>query len=743
MRAESDDFVSLPSEIYEEWSLLTTEVARVLSTTFEVHVWIPLLDKNPLVPMWRLGKIKKPSSMSRKFILTNEETLPEIRFSIAYRDELNEQQFQVATMGGGPVLVVAGAGTGKTRTLIYRVAYLVETGVAPEHIVLLTFTRRSSNEMLNRASALLDGRCKRVRGGTFHAFCLTILKQYASKLDYPNNFTVLDASDAADVIDVVRSTSSINTKGKRFPRKGTLQSIFSSVRNKGVPVGQVLEAGYPQFGTFTQEIELLFEEYSRYKQTHGLMDYDDLLILTLKLFSKEPAVLFEIASACRHVLVDEYQDTNRTQALIVKALASVHGNVMVVGDDAQSIYRFRGADFKNIIGFPAEYAGSVVLKLEHNYRSTQSILDLANHLLNQAKRKFDKHLFTLKEGGDLPGLVPAPDDRFESRFVSQLILQLREQGIALREMAVLFRNGHNSFDLEIELGRKNIPFVKYGGLKLAEAAHIKDVLAYLKVIENPRDTVAWNRILQLLEGVGPKTAGNIIEWIEADQDDSFELKERPFSAAYIESLRALFVMLRSVKSSEATPTSQVEAVLAYYLPVLKRVYYEDFQKREQDLEHLIGLTLSFGKRSELLDSLVLDPIELTVIDVEAVNDDEPPLTLSTIHSAKGLEFKVVFIIHALDGIIPSSYSVGDDESIEEELRLLYVAVTRAADHLYISYPSLQYRRYDGQYFTQPSRFLESVPENILELCSLVEQDPAELLPHPAPNQLSSSGTPNH
>ncbi len=681
--------------------------------------------------------------MSRRFILTKEEALPVSRLSIAYEDELNEQQFEVATMGGGPVLVVAGAGTGKTRTLIYRVAYLVETGVAPEHIVLLTFTRRSSNEMLNRAAGLLDGRCKRVRGGTFHAFCLTILKQYAAKLGYPSNFTILDASDAADVIDVVRATSSIKTNGKRFPRKGTLQSIFSAVRNRGIRIDQALETGYPQFGPFTKEIELLFENYSVYKKEHGLMDYDDLLIMTLKLFTEEPAVLREIALTCRHVLVDEYQDTNRAQALIVKALASVHGNVMAVGDDAQSIYRFRGADFKNILGFPAEFSRARVLKLEHNYRSTQRILDLANQLLSQAKKKFDKQLFTLKVGGDLPGLVPAPDDRFESRFVAQLILQFREQGISLREMAVLFRNGHNSFDLEIELGRKNIPFVKYGGLKLAEAAHIKDVLAYLKVIENPRDTVAWNRILQLLEGVGPKTAGTIIEWIEADQDDSFELKERPFSAAYIESLRALFVMLRSVKKADSTPTSQIEAILSYYLPVLKRVYYEDFQKREQDLEHLVGLTLSFSKRSELLDSLVLDPIELTVIDVEEVKDDEPPLTLSTIHSAKGLEFKVVFVIHALDGIIPSSYSVGDDESIEEELRLLYVAVTRAADYLYISYPSLQYRRFDGQYFTRPSRFLDQIPEHILEPCSLVEQEPTELPPHTGSNQLSSNTSNNH
>ena len=676
--------------------------------------------------------------MSRKFILTREEHLPVSRLSIPYEDELNEQQYQVVVSGNGPVLVVAGAGTGKTRTLIYRVAYLVETGVAPEHIVLLTFTRRSANEMLNRAAGLLDGRCKRVRGGTFHAFCLSILKQHAPKLGYPSNFTILDSSDAADVIDVVRATAPIKTGGKRFPRKNTLQTIFSAVRNKGIGIETFIEQTYPQFAQFVPEVTQLFESYTSYKKAHGLMDYDDILILTLQLFSGHPAVLREIASLCRYVLVDEYQDTNRAQAMIVGALASVHGNVMAVGDDAQSIYRFRGADFKNILDFPTQFAGSRVLKLEHNYRSSQRILDLANVILDEARRKYDKKLFTQKTGGDLPGLVPAPDDRFESRFVSQLILQFREQGIPLREMAVLFRNGHNSFDLEIELNKKNIPFVKYGGLKLAEAAHIKDVLAHLKVIENPKDTVAWNRILQLLEGVGPKTAGRIIEWIEADSSEPFELQERPFSKAYIESLRALFVMLRSVKQANATPSSQIESILAYYAPVLKRVYYEDYPKREQDLEHLVGLTMSFSDRSTLLDSLALDPVELTAIDTAPEKDDEPPLTLSTIHSSKGLEFKVVFVIHALDGVIPSSFSVGDEEAVEEERRLLYVAVTRAADHLYISYPTLQFRRYEGQYFTKPCRFLESVSPHILEPCSLVEQNPAELPPNNGVDQLSAS-----
>ncbi len=422
------------------------------------------------------------------------------------------------------------------------------------------------------------------------------------------------------------------------------------------------------------------------------------------------------------MLVDEYQDTNRAQALLVKALSSVHGNVMVVGDDAQSIYRFRGADVGNILNFSDEYSGAHVLKLEHNYRSTQSILDLANHLLSTARQKYSKDLFSEKLKGDRPAFVPAPDVRFESRFVSQMILQFREQGIPLSDMAVLFRNGHNSYDLEVELNRKNIPFVKHGGLRLSEAAHIKDVLAHLKVVENPRDTVAWNRILQLLEGVGPKTAGRIVDLLDAKTEEPFILNERPFSSSYIDSLRTLFATLRQIHSSEIAPSEQLEIILTYYAPVLRRTYPDDYPKREQDLEHLVGLVTRFADRSSLLDSLALDPIDLTALESLPESDDEPPLILSTIHSAKGLEFSVVFLIQALDGVMPSSYSVGSDDALDEELRLIYVAVTRAADHLFISYPMIGHRRYEGQYFTNPSRFLADIPERILEPCTLVEAD---------------------
>ena len=660
--------------------------------------------------------------MARQFIIQSEAVPATDGMDIAYADELNAQQLEAVTWGGGAVLVVAGAGTGKTRTLVYRVAYLVETRVPPEFIVLLTFSRRAASEMLNRATLLLDGRCNRVRGGTFHAFCLTILKKYATKIGFPSNFTILDASDSADVIEGLRGRISVDTRGKRFPQKRTLQTMFSAIRNRGITISELVENSYPQFLEYSETMERLFQAYCSYKKEQGLMDYDDLLVMTLMLFQQEPDVLREISSAIRHVLVDEYQDTNRAQALLVKALSSVHGNVMVVGDDAQSIYRFRGADLGNILNFSDQYSGAQVLKLEHNYRSTQSILDLANHLLSTARRKYSKDLFSEKLKGDLPAFVPAPDVRFESRFVSQMILQFREQGIPLNDMAVLFRNGHNSYDLEVELNRKNIPFVKHGGLRLSEAAHIKDVLAHLKVVENPRDTVAWNRILQLLEGVGPKIAGRIVDWLDAKTEEPFIFNERPFSSSYIDSLRTLFATLREIHSSEIAPSEQLEIILTYYAPVLRRAYPDDYPKREQDLEHLVGLVTRFSDRSSLLDSLALDPIDLTAPLALPESEDEPPLVLSTIHSAKGLEFSVVFLIQALDGVMPSSYSVGSEDALDEELRLIYVAITRAADHLFISYPMIGHRRYEGQYFTNPSRFLADIPERILEPCTLVEAD---------------------
>ncbi|NBC17088.1 MAG: UvrD-helicase domain-containing protein [Bacteroidetes bacterium] len=674
--------------------------------------------------------------MARRFVLKKEEPLPaQQELTIDYADALNPQQYAAVTEPGGPVLVVAGAGTGKTRTLVYRVAYLVETGTAPNEIVLLTFTRRAAREMLARATALLDGRCQQVRGGTFHAFCLNLLRRHAPKLGFDRQFTILDAADAADVVDVLRTAKNLNKGEKRFPRKKTLYNMFSAATNRALPLEDVLEERYPQFYDYLDVLHDLRGDYARYKKQHHLMDYDDLLKLSLELFEQDADVRRQVATRCRHVLVDEYQDTNQLQAGLVRAFASVHGNVMAVGDDAQSIYRFRGADFRNIFQFPDQFPETKVLKLEQNYRSTQPILDLANHLIQEAERSYDKELFTdAKPTGDRPAIIPAPDNRFESRFVTQMILQLREQNVPLNRMAVLFRSGFNSYDLEVELNRRNIPFVKYGGLKLSEAAHIKDVLAHLKVLENPMDAAAWNRILQLLKGIGPKTAHDLIEWITSASEDPFVLQERPYSSRYIESLKALFSTLRAARDPKLPLTSQVEMIVEYYEPVCKDKYYEDYPKRLQDLDHFVGLAEAFTDRGEFLASLALDPIELSALEAEELEDDEPPLVLSTIHSAKGLEFHTVFIIHALEGVLPSGYAMNDRAELDEELRLLYVAVTRAEENLFISYPTVQYRRYQGDYLATPSRFIADVPEHLLEPWQLVEEG--------APRQLEAADQPD-
>ena len=662
--------------------------------------------------------------MARRFILKTETNKPAPReLTIPYESELNPQQLRAVTAPGGPTLVIAGAGTGKTRTLVFRVAYLVETGIAPEQIILLTFSRRSASEMLNRASAILDGRCNRVRGGTFHAFCLTILKEHANLAGLPQNFTILDASDDADVIDVIRTQKRYNKGASRFPRKGTLQSIYSSSVNREVPVEEILNRQYPHFLGHMEAIMDLQLGYEDYKRQHGLVNFDDLLRLTVDLLSQNATVKQQVSAGCRHLLVDEYQDTNRLQAALIHQLASVHRNIMVVGDDAQSIYRFRGADFRNIFAFPDEYPDARVLKLEQNYRSTQPILDVANHIIDRATYKYDKHLFSTLKEGELPGLVAAPDERFESRFVSQMVLQLREEGTPLGRMAVLFRGSGNSFDLEVELGQRGIPYVKYGGMKLGEAAHIKDVLAHLRILENPKDAVAWNRVLQLLPGIGPKTSQELVSWITTAAADPFELENRPFSPRYVESLKALFSVMRAQFKEPGSLTAQVEAIVTYYEPLLEKKYFEDYPKRKQDLEHFIGLAENGTDRASFLAALALDPIELTALNAQAVDDDEAPLVLSTIHSAKGLEFHTVFLIHALDGILPSGYSLKDEESLDEELRLLYVAVTRAERNLFISYPVLQYRRHHGEVLSKPSRFVDNVPEHLLEPWSLVEENP--------------------
>ena len=454
-------------------------------------------------------------------------------------------------------------------------------------------------------------------------------------------------------------------------------------------------------------------------------------MIDLKLLRENPDVRRQVAGRIRHVLVDEYQDVNLLQADLVEQFQSVHGNAMMVGDDAQSIYRFRGADVGHILEVQKRYNGARVLKLEHNYRSTQPILDLANRVLDEAVEKYDKRLFTDREGGELPALVAAPDDDMEARFVAQVVLDKREAGTDLNRMAVLFRSGWCSYALEAELNRRKIPFVKFGGLKLTEAAHVKDVVAHLRVAENPADAVAWNRALRLVEGVGPTTAGRLLDWIGAAATGGGpaaavqllrqSVDEVVPSASVAASVGRLVEALTPLRDDAMPPEEQVERFLGYYRPVFERVYADDFPKREADLDAVVALAARHRSRTALLESLALDPLDWTQEPAEGARKDEPPLVLSTIHSAKGLEFDTVFLIHALDGVLPSAYALASSDEEDEERRLLYVALTRAETELYASYPLVQYRRGTGQYLTEPSRFLSGLPESLIEPWSLVEE----------------------
>lgn len=651
-----------------------------------------------------------------------------------YRNNLNDAQLEAVVTTEGALLAVAGAGTGKTKTLTYRVGYLIESGVAAQNILLLTFTRRAAQEMLARAAAVVDARCAHITGGTFHAYAHRTLREYASKINLAENFIVLDQADAEDTVDIVRTALGFHKKEKRFPKKNTLLRIISAATNKQRFIEQILESSYPQFLSLSSDVKKLAEAYKDYKRANSLLDYDDLLTELKALLEERVDLRHRIASQLRYLMVDEYQDTNLVQADLVALLSSVHQNVMAVGDDAQSIYSFRGANFRNIMDFPKRFPNTKIIKLEENYRSTEKILALTNQVINQAREKFTKNLYTtIKLGGELPAVVSAPDERYQSRFISQRILELREAGVPLHQIAVLMRNSRDSFDLELELKKRNLPFVKYGGQKIVEAAHIKDFVAYLKVLYNPRDVLSWNRILRLLEGIGPKTAQDLTEWIKT-APNPYHFSTANVSPKYLDSLRKLGTLLSNLSQNLSPLSAVAESLFKYYQPLLREAYYEDFSKREKDLENFLGIIANYASLAALLADLALEPIDLSAMETKATLKDEQPLTLSTIHSAKGLEWHTVFLINALDGVIPSRYAVGETESIDEELRLLYVALTRAKNLLYISYPIICKGAED--YFGNPSRFLQLLPESLYEKLLLVDSKQVQKSLAPPPAQLA-------
>lgn len=639
--------------------------------------------------------------------------------SLDYAKELNAQQYAAVTAVDGPALVIAGAGSGKTRTLVHRVAYLIDSGVDPSHILLLTFTRKSAEEMLERVGALIGSRSQRVCGGTFHSVANMLLRRYGRALGIEPGFTIMDRGDAEDLIALLRAQLGLNEKDKRFPRKGTIAEMYSKCENTLRGLEEIVLDEFSHFADHLEALGKLQRAYQLAKRQRQLLDYDDLLVLLRELLTKDEQVRLTISQQFRYILVDEYQDTNRLQADLIRKLAATHDNVMVVGDDSQSIYAFRGATFRNIMEFPSWFPGATIYKLEENYRSTQPILSLANDIIQEAPEKYTKHLFTRKLDGPLPALVEAAGENAQSRFVAQKILELREEGVPLNEIAVLVRSGFHSFDLEIELSRCGLPFVKRGGIKFIEAAHVKDLLAHLRVVVNPQDAVSWHRVLMLVDGVGPKKAQDLVSaMLRVPQP--YQLL-RGSGGRSGKGLSALADVLENLAvSDDLSPTEQVNRVYEYYLPILKD-HHDDYPKRIRDLDHLHTIAESYPGLTEFLADLALAPPDGSAGEVEPAGRDDEQVVISTIHSAKGLEWQCVFVLWVVDGKFPSVFAFNTDEELEEERRLMYVAVTRAKRHLFLTYPINVYDKSSGMLLSKPSRFLDHVSPRVFETLALVEE----------------------
>lgn len=599
-------------------------------------------------------------------------------------DHLNPAQRAAVTAPDGYQLVVAGAGTGKTRTLVHRVAWLVEQGVHPRSIVLLTFTRRAAQEMLGRAAELAGNRAHAVRGGTFHSFAVRALRRYAEVLGYTRDFTILDRGDAEALVGLTRNELGLGGKGRRFPQRRTVLKLLSKQINTGKDLFQLVEADYPQWIDEVDDIARIGERFAVRKKIQNVLDFDDLLVRFEELLREHKTARETLSDAARYVLVDEYQDTNLIQARIAGMLSYVHGNLMVVGDEAQSIYAFRGANVRNILDFEQMFEGAQLMRLEQNYRSTQPILDLANGILESARQGYDKVLFTDRTEGAQPVIVDLMDEMDQAAYVVQRVLELREDGVALRRQAVLFRSGYHANLLELELNRANVPFRKFGGLQFLEAAHIKDVFALLRLVANPRDGLAWFRVLQWFEGLGAVTAERIMESVVNAADpvlDPTPYKGRKYGGA----LAYLAGIFEDAQALRTDLHALIDHLVEFYKPLMEREY-EDHRRRVRDLDTLVVLADKYDTLEAFLADVVLDPPSSA--DVNPSDPEDEWLTLSTIHSAKGLEWDTVFVLQLGDGQFPSGQSLDDENGLEEERRLFYVAVTRAERVLELFRPRL-------------------------------------------------------
>jgi len=621
----------------------------------------------------------------------------------AHLEKLNDRQREAVEHGiglpdgkiGGPLLIIAGAGSGKTNTLAHRVAHLIVNGADPRRILLMTFSRRAASEMARRVQRI----CRQVLGdnaaimtdalawaGTFHGIGARLLRMYAEQIGLSVDFTIHDREDSADLMNLVRHDLGFSAKQSRFPTKSTCIAIYSRVVNSEASIKEILKSSYPWVLEWEEELKQLFAAYVEAKQTQNVLDYDDLLLYWAQMVS-EPELAEDVGNRFDHILVDEYQDTNRLQASILMSLAPGGRGLTVVGDDAQSIYSFRAATIRNILDFPKEFSPKPadVITLDRNYRSTQPILAAANGVIELARERYTKNLWTDRASEQRPMLVTVKDEIDQAAYIVEQVLANREIGMTLKQQAVLFRTSSHSNALEIELTRRNIPFVKFGGLKFLDAAHVKDMLAVMRFAQNPRDRVAGFRVLKLLPGIGPQTAGKILDTIASDPEPLQSLAEIPPPAKTGDDWPAFVTLVSALRKAEAGWPAEIGTVRMWYEPHLERIH-EDADTRKDDLLQLEQIAGGYASRERFLTELTLDPPDATSDQAGVPLLDEDYLILSTIHSAKGQEWRAVFMLNVVDGCIPSDLGTGSTPELEEERRLLYVGMTRARDSLTLITP---------------------------------------------------------
>ena len=662
--------------------------------------------------------------------------------NVDYAAELNEQQLAAVTAAPGPLLVIAGAGSGKTRTLTYRVAYLLENGIDPRNILLLTFTNRAAREMLGRVANLMPVDASGLWGGTFHSIGNRILRRHGSALGYSSGFTIMDREDQKDLIDSVVISAGIDPKEIRFPKGDVLAEIFSFVVNTEKSLEELLADKFPYFLPLLEKIQDVRERYEKKKKATNSMDFDDLLQKTLSMFQQHERIAEIYRRQFQFILVDEYQDTNKIQADLVDLLAHDHRNVMVVGDDAQSIYSWRGANFQNILEFPKRYPEAQVFKIEMNYRSVPEILDVANAAIAANVHQFRKHLSATRESKALkPALVALNDGAEQAQFVAQRILELRDENVDLNDIAVLYRAHYHAVELQLELSRRGIPYQITSGIRFFEQAHIKDVTAFVRFVANPRDEVAFKRMAKLLPGIGNRTAENLWQkWAAnvvaagADRGSAAASTEAgvndPPQADYSfgNALSIMKVPQKATKAweqlahtlDEIAPAGQPNMPSEMITSVVEAIYddyakanFTNYELRREDLNQLAIFARQFKDVHEFLSQLAL----ISNIDAEAASvqaGDKEAVNLSSVHQAKGLEFHTVFVIWLTDGMFPSNRSLDTRDALEEERRLFYVAITRARDELYLTYPQMRLSGGYGDVFQRPSRFLQEIPDTLVE-----------------------------